>query len=591
MKKNIPFIKIDSAIIDLVLPKCNIVFGNSFSSVYLQLILNINNNLKDVEWKQNKCWIGTKTISKNVNCNERKVMKLLNEMQEIGLIKKEYKGKLYMFSLCNKDFSNMQTFNRQLDNNLLKYVKDENKTKVANKLSLINNLFKKNEQYFYSNLCELRQWMILSEQIKAGSSLMFLMMFAENFINDINSTFVSLSESRLAEKLGTSQSTINRVLNSFEKSKCFHVDYDKRKKKTIIHLNRELIKMNKEEIKDVITTINTDEVVYKCPICNKEVTSIKKLNNHIKRCKDELHTIFCSLQNKHNAFTINEIEEIYKEHRQIFDDIVNRKEAEKKKTNSSAMQLVKYFYSLTNTRCPNWAKEMNLIKSHLIHGLQPDEIMETMRYMSKRSYQDLRFFNNSINDALTIRQCKLEVKTPGTDAYLVRLYFSKMGQSLNDRLMLQGIRKINELRQSNYNQQQIETIVDYMIEKRCPNFNFIVNIANEALSNSKNKSEMAKAYTTNELVRVALDGVLEYGVIMMKDNNYDMAKREIIIRLKEDLCAGRVDLTRVNKTYNKFAVELAKEIYKRNLYENKFTPQQSISTINLNVVNLDLQTN
>ena len=110
-------------------------------------------------------------------------------------------------------------------------------------------------------------------------------------------------------------------------------------------------------------------------------------------------------------------------------------------------------------------------------------------------------------------------------------------------------------------------------------------MANEALKNAKNKNEMAKAYTTDELVNAALEGDLEYGIIMMKDRNYDMAKKEIILRLKEDLCAGKVDLTRVNATYNTFAVALANEIFKRNLYDINLTPQQWINQTQLHEVN------
>lgn len=338
--------------------------------------------------------------------------------------------------------------------------------------------------------------------------------------------------------------------------------------------------------KDVIET-NVSLDVFKCPVCNKEVTSIKKLNSHIKRCKDELHVLFQNIQEENNAFTMDAIIDIYEKNSSQFTTIVEKKQQDKKQLNANAVQLLKYYYSLTNTMCPSWPKETNLIKSQLMHGMEPDVIMEVMRYMARRAYQDLRFFNNSINDALTIKQCKIDVKVEGTDAYLVKLYFSKMGQTINDRLMLQAIKKINELKSNNYTYDQIKTIIEYMVEKRCPSFNFIVNMANEALKNAKDRNEMAKAYTTEELVNVTLDGILEYGIIMMKDCDYDMAQKEIILRLKEDLCAGKVDLTKVNKTYNKFAVALAKEIYKRSLYDINLTPQQWINKIQLNTVNME----
>lgn len=575
------FIKIDTMILDLVLPKCNIVFGNSFSSVYLQLLLNVNNNKDDDEWKRNRCWMGINTISNNANCSERKTTKLLKEMQQLNLIKKEYKGKLYMFSLCKNNCVNVKEFNNELDNNLLKYINEKDRLKVKKKFEKINSLFKKNEQWYYSKISELKQWIILFEKAKSGSSLFFLMMFSQNFINN-NITFNIVSETQIAEKLGTSQSTINRLLNSFEKMNYCTIDYDNKKKSTLINLNKGLISMNTEELKN---KINNEEHVI-CPVCNKKIDNIKKLNSHIKRCKDELHTMLYELQNKNESYTFESILNIYNDNKHKFDTIINNKENDKKAFNNKALELVKYYYSLTNTRCPNWPKEINMIKSQMKNGLSIDEIIEVMKYMSRRSYQDLRFFSNSINDALTIKQCKLDVKVPGTNAYFVRLYFLKTGQLLNDRLMLQGIKKINELRANNYTTEQIETIVNYMIDKKCPNFNFIVNIANEALQNHNYKNEMAKAYTINELVNVVLTDTIEYGIIMLKDSDYDMAKKEILIRLKNDLCAGKVDLKKVNKIYNKFANELAREIYKRKLYDNKFTAQQWALSVNFNLINI-----
>lgn len=581
------FLSVHNYMFDLVLPKCNIVFGNKFSSVYIQLLLNTNNDPKEISWKKNKCWMGPKTIANNIGSNERKVISILKSMENIGLVKKSYRGKLFMFSLINHKISDINKaleFNNKLEKILLENISEKNKLITMNKFTNINNVFSYKANYYYGNLIELKNWIILSEKIQSGSSLMFLMFFADSFLkpSSFNSIINNISEKEIAVKLGVSQPTISRYLKSFQNKEYFKLEYEKTKKNSKILINKELLLMDKEIIE---TNVNLD--VFTCPVCNKEVTSIKKLNSHIKRCKDELHVLFRQIQEEDNAFTINEINHVYEQNKDKFTSIIEKKNKDKKQLNSTAIQLLKYYYSLTNTRCPSWPKETNLIKSQLMHGMKPDEIMEVMRYMARKSYQDLRFFNNSINDAFTIRQCKIDVKIEGTDAYLVKMYFSKMGQSLNDRLMLQAIKKINELKINGYTYDQIKTIVEYMIEKKCPSFNFIVNMANEAMKNSKNKNEMAKAYTTDELVNVTLDGILEYGIIMMKDCDYDMAKKDIILRLKDDLCAGKVDLTKVNKTYNKFAVALAKEIFKRSLYDINLTPQQWINKIQLNVVNSD----
>jgi hypothetical protein len=51
-----PTMKINKYIINLILPKCNLVFGKTFSSIYLQLLLNTNNDPESPNWKKNKCW-------------------------------------------------------------------------------------------------------------------------------------------------------------------------------------------------------------------------------------------------------------------------------------------------------------------------------------------------------------------------------------------------------------------------------------------------------------------------------------------------------------------------------------------------------
>ena len=581
-KKCTAFLNVHNYMFDLVLPKCNVVFGNKFSSVYIQLLLNVNNDPRETSWKHNKCWMGPKTIASNIGSNERKVMLILKQMEHIGLIKKSYRGKLFMFSLQNHKFSDINKalkFNEKLEKSLFEYVSTKNKLTTQNKFTSINNAFRNNADYYYGNLIKLKSLVTTTEKIQSGSSLMFLRYFADSFLklNSYNSKITDVSPKNMAIQMGMSQPTISRYLKSFQNEEYFKVEYNKATKNSTILINKELLLMGKE-----IMETNLD--LFKCPVCSKEVVSIKKLNSHIKRCKDELHVFFRQKQEENDAFTIDEINNVYEQNKERF-LIASKKNQDKKQLNSMAVDLVKYYYSLTNTRCPSWPKETNLIKSQLTHGMSVEDIKEVMRFMSRRAYQDLRFFNNSINDAFIIKQCKLDVKTKGTDAYLVKMYFSQMGQSLNDRLMLQAINKITELKTNGYTYDQITTIVEYMIDKKCPNFNFIVNTANEALKNAKNKNEMAKAYTTDELVNVTLDGMLEYGIIMMKDCDYDMAKKEIILRLKEDLCAGKVDLTKVNNTYNKFAVALANEIFKRNLYDINLTPQQWINQTRLNAVN------
>lgn len=586
---NYSSIRIQKYMMDLILPKCNLIFGKTFSSVYFQLAMNTNNKPNEVEWKRNKCWLEISTIAKNTNCNDRTIYKIIKDMQQIGLVEKTYHGKLYMFELKNNnliDISDISKLNIQIEKKLISLVKDINKKEnLIDKFSQLNEITTIRRGYCeFKDLNLLRKWIVNSERIQSGSSLMFITFFAKHFINsNIDDYEINgLSEQQRAICIGCSQSTVSRYLKSFEKYQYITIT---RKGSIIpnkISINKEMLMMNEIPNLDIIKN-----EIYKCPVCGKEIDSIKKVNSHIKRCKDELHSMFKDLQDVNKTYTYEDINNLYNDNKHKFDAIQNEKDESKKKTNSLALQLVKYYYGLTNTKCPSWAKETNIVKSHLNSDMSADEVMEVMKYMAKRGQQDLRFFNTSINEALTLNRCRSDIKKEGTDAYLIKLYYKGMGQMMTDRVMLQGVKKISELTASGYDYIQIKTIIEYMIKKRCPNFNFIVTMANEALTNSKNKDEMTKAYTIDELVLVSLDGVLEYGNIMLKDCNYDIAKKEIILRLKDDICSGKVDLTRVNKVYYKFAVALADEIYKRNMYTSDFTEQQWLNKIQLNQVQLN----
>ena len=53
-----------------------------------------------------------------------------------------------------------------------------------------------------------------------------------------------------------------------------------------------------------IQNLNIEKEVFKCPVCGKEVESEKKLNSHISRCKDQLHSMLKEMQNETNIFAL-----------------------------------------------------------------------------------------------------------------------------------------------------------------------------------------------------------------------------------------------------------------------------------------------
>ena len=629
----LPTISINNYIMDAILPKCNIIYGKAFSSVYFQILLYTNHDKNAKDWQKNKCWLSNAKLAKNINCNEKTVVKMISHMITLGLVKTFTHGKLRLLEvnyLNIKKFKSIDKINKNITNQLTSYAKThfKNSNTYINKLQAIDEYYLKhpNNIYQFKDLNKLRQLIIHSEKIQHGSTLLFTTFFAKNIINLHIADLDYISEKDIAFKLGMSQSTISRYLNQFKKYN--FLDLLKENKINNIQICEEMLEMG-DDIKDT---------VIRCPICNKVMDSDKKLNAHISHCKDTIHVTFKNMLVENNAKTLDEINQVYLSNKWQIDEMIatNKKEVAKEKkeqekllkqqqkekekalrkqqreeeralkkkqrgeekkkeeeerrarnkeANSQALKLIKYYYDLIDGRCPNFAKEINILRPHLQNGLTVDEILIIFKYMAKKGYTNLNFFNSSINDALTLYKCKKEYHIGGSDSNLIGLYYSGTRQRLTDRLMIQGIRKIKELRLNNYSTAEIKTIIDYMIEVKCPNFNFIVTIAPEALLKSEEKEKMTKIYSIDEAVNLILDyGTLEYGMILLQGNEYDVAKRKVMLKLKDDLCEGNVKLTKVNNTYSKFAIQLAKEIEKRHIYNSKFSKNQWIENIELNKV-------
>ena len=145
--------------------------------------------------------------------------------------------------------------------------------------------------------------------------------------------------------------------------------------------------------------------------------------------------------------------------------------------------------------------------------------------------------------------------------------------------MLQGIKKITELKNEGYNYDQIEITIEYMIEKKVNIFNFINNYIEEALKNGKTKAQLCKNYSPDQLAKMVFnDEEIKYGIVTIDDK---LIKKEILYKIKNDLINGEIDVSKVNEIYNKFAVALAKLILKEKKYSINYNEQQWLSKIKL----------
>lgn len=510
-------INLSSYIIEGILPKCNLLNKN-FSLVYFYILTNQDNN------------INNKLISKNLDCCYKSVLKIIKYMNEFKLINNDFK-------IINNNLNTEQA--QKIINSIDKKIINEN-SKLKTSISFVN----KNINFNYTISIDVIKYLL--NKFKDPYSILFYIKMDNT--NDYN---------YIANTLCVSYSTYYKYC----------------------------IKSKLKELKIDMGEINLDNLFISCPVCGKEFDEYKQLVAHINRSRDTAHKYLSSLiGNAKITPTYDKFNEICELNKNNLNNEIKKAEESKKNkkvdvNGDLALKAVKYFYGKTNTKSSNWNKDKNLLKSHLNTDMNYDEIIIVLDYMIKTGSQDLRYFNSSINTAITIAKCKKEYRTEGTDSYLIAYFHKKTGQKLTDKIMLQGMKKITELKNEGYNYDQIEITIEYMIEKKVNIFNFINNYIEEALKNGKTKAQLCKNYSPDQLAKMVFnDEEIKYGIITIDDK---LIKKEILYKIKNDLINGEIDVSKVNEIYNKFTVALAKLILKEKKYSINYNEQQWLSKIKL----------
>lgn len=325
-----------------------------------------------------------------------------------------------------------------------------------------------------------------------------------------------------------------------------------------------------------------------CPVCNKKFESYKDLRSHISKSKKEHLVLKEVLANdklksfkNYAEFTeqFNSVKDLYDEKIDEYKKVHKIKSEEEKELNRNAHFLVSNFYNYTQSKSTNWARDLNMIKSHLKADMTQDEIKVVFRHLIKKGEKDLRFFNAQINEALTIEKCRKEFKKSGTDANLVYEFYKKTNQKLTDRSMFQGIKKITELKNEGYSIEEIMAAIEYMVSINEKCFNFIPNKIEEALAKKKDTNNMTKQYDNCcQLINDIINERILYGTVLF-DNN--ILKKEVIMNLKNDLINGKVDLRKLSSSYKVIGNKLAEEILERKIYSNRFTRNEWVRLVNL----------
>lgn len=127
---------------------------------------------------------------------------------------------------------------------------------------------------------------------------------------------------------------------------------------------------------------------------------------------------------------------------------------------------------------------------------------------------------------------------------LVKMFYEGFGLPVNKVTFNKDVNRINLLLKD-YTPEQIETTVKYMIQIKCPTFNFIGSKVTEALIKQK---------TVNNT-----------------HNNPACYDRDDIRVIKSDLKYGRTRIDKLNPDMKEKALEYVCELFKKNLFEERYS--------------------
>jgi len=532
--KCMSFLTISNYIFKLTLPKCNMVLGPYVSSVYFQIFINICHDNTIELWKYNKCWLSQETMAKNLKSTRMTVNKMISHLIDLGLIKKGKHLNHNTYELCNDNLneSELIQFNIDVENKLLAIAQKLNKdcAKIKRKFNELdlevayhsNSVFKFVKKTKLVNTNKIRNTLKRIEQDNNGITLFYInnVLFPNNHLQKYR-----------ALRSGITQSTISNYM----KYSIQHNLLELEDKKMYVQKK----KRNLEQVK--------------CPICGKLCASKGYLLNHLSKTQDTTHQALYSLYKKssdkdvldtyeNNKDTLPKQEPSYKdvycekcngncklcykewkdeyfeqcqEQRKILfikqeekfiKNIDKQKNKKQKKPNpNSTPNLVKYFYSKTNTQSPGFARECNQVKILLKRQYTPEQIKLTMDYLIKRKNIDLRFLNRSIEEAILEKKYKDDIKIKDSASYLVKLFHKSTKVILNSFSFINEVNKIQTMLDDGYTPLQIKQTMKYMILKDIKTFNFLPNMIDEAILFFKDKEP------TNDKLKVIHDD-LKYNI-------------------------------------------------------------------------------
>lgn len=269
---------------------------------------------------------------------------------------------------------------------------------------------------------------------------------------------------------------------------------------------------------------NSKNCKISCEECHNE------WKNYFDKCNDLKKSKFLKISDNVEEKVLTEVQKIKEQNKNV---------KKKEHDPDTVPGLLGYFYSLVNTKSPNYMKEIGQLKTQIIHyNLNPDQIRIIFRYLARKGYSDIRFFSSCKNEALLEDQYINESKQNGTAAYLVKYFYNKIGMDLNLQTLINDVNKIKETLNGGLNYDQVKYVLDYMISKKCYVLNFIGNNKVQALTEMSNYNKA--------------------------NNNPSFYSSNNLEKIKSELKAAKIKLRNIDENIKQEAYNVARQLYINN---------------------------
>lgn len=514
-----PSFSISKYVLFLILPKCVMVGGETVSSVYLQIAVNINHKKDAKKWMEKKSWMGIQTISKITGYNSRTVNKAIQILIDLGLLEKSYHGKLKMFALKNDNLTetkDIQSLVLSIENKLLKDLDKEKVKQIKKQFGLLNSKFylsstnskSLTKKVWFDSINDFRNQIKKAESVYKGSSLFYVNLLWEDSVkkNSKKTDNKLISECDRSLLIGCSQPTLNRYISAYEKSGLLMREKDENSRITKLKLNFEFDEVEEQLqlVQEVVNKMSDNKRLY-CPICDIDFETPRSLSMHITKSQNEEHQKLIEIK-KENNFNAYETIEFYVNH--YCEGVTKPQQQQKEEIKDSYMKIPCQCTMTCNSCFKNWKADFFDGCSHPRKEAYIEEYeinpvkKEKVKAEKKKNESPKEEAVGGFDVVPTLKK----VPSQDTAPALVKYFYDLTGNS-SPNWSKEGKQIKNLLTHNKLSPDQIRVVLSYMARKNHIDLRFLSTSVSDALLEQKYLSDMEQEGTAAYLLKMYYSGL------------------------------------------------------------------------------------